>query len=48
MDFQGGGLRTGLEGRRYFFKDGWLSIYGKGDISLLLGDVNVSFDPRCE
>jgi hypothetical protein len=42
MNFQGGGLRTGLEGRRYFFKDGWLSIYGKGDISLLLGDVNVS------
>lgn len=42
MDFRGGGLRTGLEGRRYFFKDGWLSIYGKGDISLLLGDVNIS------
>lgn len=50
MTFRGGGLRTGLEGRRYFFKDGWLSIYAKGDISLLLGDVNVSsirttFDP---
>ncbi len=42
MNFRGGGLRTGLEGRRYFFKDGWLSIYGKGDISLLLGDVNLS------
>lgn len=42
MTFKGGGLRTGLEGRRYFFKDGWLSIYGKGDVSLLLGDVNVS------
>ena len=42
MNFRGGGLRTGLEGRRYFFRDGWLSIYGKGDISLLLGDVNVS------
>ena len=42
MNFRGGGLRTGLEGRRYFFKDGWLSIYAKGDISLLLGDVNVS------
>ena len=41
MDFEGGGLRTGLEGRRYFFKDGCLSIYGKGDISLLLGDVRV-------
>lgn len=42
MNFRGGGLRTGLEGRRYFFKDGWLSIYAKGDISLLLGDVNLS------
>ncbi|MFO0788749.1 MAG: Lpg1974 family pore-forming outer membrane protein [Pirellulales bacterium] len=42
LNFRGGGLRTGLEGRRYFFKDGWLSIYAKGDISLLLGDVNVS------
>jgi hypothetical protein len=42
MDFQGGGIRTGLEGRRYFFKDGCLSLYGKGDLSLLLGDVNIS------
>jgi hypothetical protein len=42
MNFEGGGIRTGLEGRRYFFSDGWLSIYGKGNISLLLGDVNVS------
>ena len=41
MDFQGGGIRTGLEGRRYFLKGGALSIYGKGDISLLLGDVNI-------
>ncbi len=42
MNFRGGGLRTGLEGRRYFFKDGWLSLYAKGDISLLLGDVNLA------
>ncbi|MCC7475772.1 MAG: hypothetical protein IT425_10270 [Pirellulales bacterium] len=42
MNFKGGGIRTGLEGRRYFFQDGWLSIYGKGNISLLLGDVNLS------
>jgi hypothetical protein len=41
MVFHGGGLRTGLEGRRYFFHDGWLSVYGKGNISLLLGDVHV-------
>jgi hypothetical protein len=41
MVFHGGGLRTGLEGRRYFFKDGWMSLYGKGNISLLLGDVHI-------
>ncbi len=41
MEFDGGGVRTGLEGRRYFFKDGCFSIYMKGDISLLLGDVEV-------
>jgi hypothetical protein len=42
VSFHGGGLRTGLEGRRYFGKDGWLSLYGKGNISLLLGHVNVN------
>jgi hypothetical protein len=42
MSFRGGGLRTGLEGRRYFGKDGWFSLYGKGNISLLLGDVDVN------
>jgi len=41
MDFQGAGFRMGLEGRRYFFKDGWLSVYMKGDLSLLLGDVEI-------
>jgi hypothetical protein len=41
LDFQGGGLRMGLEGRRYFFDGGLLSIYLKGDISLLLGDVDL-------
>jgi hypothetical protein len=41
MRFHGGGIRTGLEGRRYFGCDGWLSLYGKGNISLLLGDVNI-------
>jgi major outer membrane protein len=41
MSFHGGGIRTGLEGRRYFGCDGWLSLYGKGNISLLLGDVNI-------
>src|SRR6185295_18551122 len=42
MDFKGAGLRTGIEGRRYFFKDGWLSIYGKGNLSILLGDVHIA------
>jgi major outer membrane protein len=41
MDFRGAGLRAGVEGRRYFFKDGWLSVYGKGNISLLVGDVDI-------
>jgi Legionella pneumophila major outer membrane protein precursor len=39
MDFEGIGLKTGLEGRRYFFSSGWLSTYLKGDISLLMGQL---------
>ena len=50
LSFRGAGLRAGLEGRRYFGKDGWLSLYSKGDISLLYGTVDVvttrdTFDP---
>jgi hypothetical protein len=41
MDFEGGGLKLGLEGRRYFWGNGCLSVYLKGDISLLLGDVDI-------
>jgi hypothetical protein len=41
MDFQGGGPRFGLEGRRYFGPGLCGSLYLKGDISLLLGDVNL-------
>jgi len=41
LDFHGGGIRTGLEGRRYFGCDGWLSLYSKGNLSLLLGDVDI-------
>lgn len=48
MNFRGGGPRIGLEGRRYFFDGGMMSIYMKGDISLLLGDLSLlsqaSFD----
>jgi hypothetical protein len=42
MDFRGGGVRVGLEGRRYFFPNGCMSVYLKGDISLLLGDVELA------
>jgi hypothetical protein len=41
MDFEGVGARVGLEGRRYFFKNGWLSTYMKGNLSLLVGDVEI-------
>lgn len=41
MDFRGGGVRLGLEGRRYFFGNGCLSVFLKGDLSLLLGDVDL-------
>jgi hypothetical protein len=37
MDFDGAGLKVGMEGRRYFFGSGWLSMYAKGDLSLLYG-----------
>jgi hypothetical protein len=40
LDFKGGGPRVGLEGRRYFGKDGWCSAYLKGDISILLGQMH--------
>jgi hypothetical protein len=39
MDFDGVGLKMGLEGRRYFFKDGWLSLFLKGDLSVLYGNL---------
>jgi hypothetical protein len=39
MDFDGVGGKVGMEGRRYFFSGGWLSVYMKGDISLLYGDL---------
>jgi hypothetical protein len=41
LNFQGGGPRFGVEGRRYFGSRQWLSTYLKGDISLLLGHVDV-------
>ncbi len=41
MDFEGVGAKVGIEGRRYFFPSGWFSAYLKGDISLLVGDVEI-------
>jgi hypothetical protein len=42
LEFQGGGLRMGLEGRRYLWNA--LSIYLKGDLSLLMGDLELNSD----
>ena len=41
MNFDGGGPRFGLEGRRYFGDHGWFSMFLKGDISLLLGNLDL-------
>ncbi|MCH2114133.1 MAG: Lpg1974 family pore-forming outer membrane protein [Pirellulales bacterium] len=41
MEFNGAGPRWGLEGRRYFGRNYRLALFAKGDISLLLGDVNI-------
>jgi hypothetical protein len=40
LDFRGGGPRFGLEGRRFFGPSACASIFLKGDISLLLGDID--------
>ncbi|MCG8432456.1 MAG: Lpg1974 family pore-forming outer membrane protein, partial [Gammaproteobacteria bacterium] len=41
MDFEGVGLRFGLGGRRYFGRQGLFSAYLNGDISVLVGDVEL-------
>ncbi len=41
MDFEGGGIRTGLEGTRYIGRQQRFAVFAKGDISLLLGTVNI-------
>lgn len=41
LDFDGVGARVGLLGRRYFGCRGLISAYAKGDISLLVGDMNI-------
>ncbi|CAN0362195.1 unnamed protein product, partial [Ectocarpus sp. 4 AP-2014] len=40
VNFDGLGLRFGVGGRRYFGRKGTISAYLKGDISLLLGEVD--------
>lgn len=40
MDFDGIGPRVGMKGRRYIGRSGKLSVFAKGTISLLLGDVD--------
>jgi hypothetical protein len=41
LDFDGFGGRVGLMGRRYLGKRGLFSLYGKGDFSVLFGDVDM-------
>jgi hypothetical protein len=40
MDFNGAGPRFGIDGRRYIGRNGNFSVYAKGAISLLMGDVD--------
>ena len=40
LSFDGGGPRVGLEGRRYFGMKQWCSVFLKGDISVLLGQMS--------
>ncbi len=39
VNFEGVGMRTGLQGRRYIGDSGIASVYLRGDFSLLLGEV---------
>lgn len=42
LNFEGFGFTTGLEGRRYFGRKGKFSVFAGGDISVLLGDINIT------
>lgn len=42
LNFEGAGARVGLMGRRYIGRRGFGSIYAKGDISLLVGDMDIA------
>ena len=41
MEFDGVGPKISLEGRRYFFDNGAVSLYLKGDLSVLWGDLEL-------
>lgn len=41
LDFEGAGARVGVLARRYVGRQGFMSIYAKGDISLLVGRMNI-------
>jgi hypothetical protein len=42
LDFDGFGGRVGILGRRYIGKRGLFSVYGKGDFSVLFGEVDIT------
>lgn len=44
LDFEGAGARVGLLGRRYIGRQGFMSVYAKGDLSLLVGNMNIRTD----
>ena len=46
LSFEGAGARVGLLGRRYFGRRGFASMYAKGDISILVGDMDIRTDTR--
>ncbi len=41
LNWEGTGARVGLLGRRYVGKQGHMSIYAKGDLSLMVGDMDI-------
>lgn len=41
LSFSGAGARVGLLGRRYIGRRGFASLYAKGDLSLLVGNMHI-------
>ncbi len=46
LSFEGAGARVGLMGRRYLGLRGLASVYCKGDLSLLVGDMDIRTDTQ--